>query len=285
MTFPLSGAEVRRRLAAAGWRPSRALGQNFLLDGNLARAIVRDGGVAPGDLVLEVGCGPGMLTSALLAAGARVVAVEIDEVLAGLCGEILAGRGELRIIAGSVLERGRIAPAVTEALGAEGFRVVSNLPYSSGTPFLCELAASDLGWRSATVMLESGLAARLAASPGTKSYGAPTALIGSVASVARARTVPADVFWPRPRVESVVLNIRPSPDAPAASLAGAARRELSTFLQRLFSKRRKMLRNALAVSDAAGLLAGLGIDPGARPESLSPGDLVRLFCAVRDAAP
>lgn len=295
MSFPLSGAQLKDRLAALGWRPTAKLGQNFLLDGNLARAIVRDAAVERGDLVFEVGCGPGMLTGALLDAGARVLAVEIDPVLAELCGELMGARGELRIIRGSVLEKGRLSPEVTEALAGREFKVVSNLPYSSGTPFLCELAISELAWRSATVMLDAALAARLASAPRTKTYGAPGVLIGSVAGVRRLRAVPADVFWPRPRVESAILSIEPEAGAPAAGLGEAGRggrggrRELSVFLQGLFSRRRKMLRNALpGVPGAAGaeaLLEALGLDPRARAEDLSPADLVRLFAAVRERNP
>ena len=220
------------------------------------------------------------LTSALLAAGARVIAIEIEPVLARLCAELLSG--SIEMIESDVLEKGRLNPRVVEALGRSEFSVVSNLPYSSGTPFLCELAVSGLNWRRATVMLESELSRRLAAEPGSKAYGAPTALIGSVARAARLRTVPANVFWPRPRVESAVLSIARDADAPAAGLGEEARRELSRFLSGLFSKRRKMLRNSLDVAcGGAALLERLGIDSAARAEDLAPADLVRLFGAAR----
>ncbi len=284
MSFPLTGAELKSRLRAVGFKPRKALGQNFLLDGNLARAIVRDSGVTSGDLVLEVGPGPGLLTAELLDAGARIIAAEIDDVLADLCEELLGCDG-LDIVRGDVLGGGGIAPAVAEALDGREFTVVSNLPYSAGTPFLCELAVSDLRWRGATVMLDGELSGRLAAAPGSRDSSAAGAVIHSVASVEKLRPVPSEVFWPRPRTRSALLRVTPEPDRPGVRLGAAGRRGLSEFLSSLYAGRRKMARNAVLRAapevDADAILARIGIDPEARPERLTIDELVALYEAVR----
>ena len=153
----LSLGELKRELAARGIVPSRRRGQNFCVDANAARAVVRDAGVAPGDVVLEVGPGAGHLTLPLAAAGARVLAVEYDRGLFGFLRERLGPAGlPVTLLHEDVLgSKHELNPRVTAAVrrmtadaGADGFRVVSNLPYSVATPFLLTLVMSDLPWQA-----------------------------------------------------------------------------------------------------------------------------------------
>ncbi len=274
--------EMRAELEALGFRPSRKLGQNFMRDGNLIAALVRDSGAAAGDLVLEPGPGAGALTAELLAAGCEVVAVELDRRLAGFLRKRFAAEGRFRLVEGDVLEKGRrISAAALEALAGQPFRVCSNLPYSAATPFLVALGASDLAWRSAAVTVQKEVAERLSAPAGSEHYGAATVLLAARADCATVRDVPPDVFWPRPKVASAILHLAPL----AAPLVSTGEMDgFAELVRALFSARRKQLARALEVAgmpsgriDAA--LAASGAPAGARPESLSPDQFVRLWRA------
>jgi 16S rRNA (adenine1518-N6/adenine1519-N6)-dimethyltransferase len=269
---------------ARGFRPSKRLGQNFLCDGNMARAIARDSGVGPGDRVLEVGPGCGFLSLHLLELGARVLAVEIDPRLAAVARGFLGEREGFELLEADALAgKHRLNPELVARLPGEGdWHLVSNLPYSAGTPILVLLSRLPVRPGSPgppatmTVLIQRELAERLSARPGSRAWGALAARVQALYRVEAGRTLGPDLFWPRPRVDSrvvrLVLEPRVEPDQlPALDALTAA----------LFRERRKTLARILARpaggrEAAVRALAGLGLDPGARPETLDVPELAAL---------
>lgn len=266
MRSPLLGAgDVKALLAESGVRPSRRRGQNFLADPNLVRRIVRLAGVGPGDEVLEVGIGVGSLTAGLVEAGAHVVGIEIE---AAFCDTV---RGLLP--AGSVATiEGDAADFDWLELKGGGFSptyFVSNLPYSVGTTVLLDVLSELPSVRSGVVMVQREVAERLCASPGSRTYGATTVKVDSLAEVRYLGAVPRDVFVPEPEVTSALVGFTRRRDGHgAATTAG-----LWEVVDAAFAHRRKTLRNSLVSAwpatavDAA--LAGAGLDGTRRGESLS----------------
>lgn len=277
-------AELKRELARAGVRPSRRLGQNFMIDPNLVRYVVREAELFPGEVVLEVGAGTGALTAELAAAGARVVGVEVDRRLASLLLERFAGERLVTVLASSALDRTReVTAAVGEEVhnamrlfGARQFAVVSNLPYSCATPFLASLASSELPWRTALVTVQREVGERLSAAPGSKVYGAASVLVQTGATVEVLRRIPPAVFWPRPEVESALLRLRPvwRRDFDRAGFAG--------FVKGIFSHRRKKLGAALRHAGYA-VLSASRFDFERRPEEFPPEAYVEMFARARQA--
>jgi 16S rRNA (adenine1518-N6/adenine1519-N6)-dimethyltransferase len=270
----LSGREVRELLDRHGIDPSRALGQNFVVDPNTVRRIVRLAGVRPGDRVVEVGGGLGSLTLALVEAGARVTTVERDRRLVPVLREVLAGAGAaVDVVEGDAL----VADWQALCPPAEGpWVMVANLPYNIATPLVLDLLERVPAIERMLVMVQREVAERLAAAPGSSAYGIPSVKVAYRASAELVGTVPATVFLPRPRVESGLLRLerrsRPATDADPAVLFA--------LVDRAFGQRRKMLRRSLAgvVPDEA--FAAAGIAPDARPETLSVEDWGRLARAV-----
>jgi 16S rRNA (adenine1518-N6/adenine1519-N6)-dimethyltransferase len=267
---PQGRAEIRALLERHGHHPNRSLGQNFLADPNIVDRIVRTAAVGPDDNVLEVGAGTGTLTVALAATGARVVAYEVDHHLGSLLAEVLEGTSvELRMADATAGDIGR-------DLGLGPWTMVANLPYNVGTPLVLDLLRTAPAITRFVVMVQSEVAERLAAGPGSRRYGLPSVIAALRAEVTLAFTVGPSVFIPRPEVESAVIEIRRRSEIPrnvdrAEWLASIA-----------FGQRRKMLRRSLAghIRDVEAALDVAGIDPTARPEMLAPGDFVRLAGAV-----
>lgn len=266
---PLGAAATARLLERHGIRPRKALGQHFLIDPNTTRRIVAASGAGPGDRVVEVGAGIGTLTRALAATGASVVAYEIDERLRPVLEETLADLSvDLRFV-----------DAARRRLELDGgpWLMVANLPYNVGTPLVLDLLTGSPQVERFVVMLQREAVDRLAARPGSRTYGLPSVVAGLYGTVRVAFRVPPSVFLPRPAVESAVATIDRIPVHPlapeAARLAAVA-----------FGQRRKMLRRSLAgvVPDAGAVLVAAGIDPSARPEELAPGDFLRLAGVARD---
>jgi len=263
--------EWRARLDALGFRPSRRLGQNFLLDENLARAIVRDAAVAEGERVLEVGPGLGFLTRPLLEAGARVLAVEIDGRLAQVLREDLGEHPGFELVHGDALEgKHRLAPAVLERLPAgEPWSLVSNLPYSVSAPLLAVLAGLPAPPASMTALVQREVAERLAARPGTPDWGPISARLQAAYRVEPGRAVGPAQFWPRPKVDSAVVHLRRLPEPPAREDL----ERLSELVGALFQRRRQKLGRVLGDllggrEPALAALEALGVDPGVRAETL-----------------
>ncbi len=267
----LTPATVRTLLADHGLRPSRALGQHFLADPNTARRIVRLAGVDDGDRVLEIGPGLGSLTLALADTGARVVALELDRhvapVLEATLGEE-ATRGPVRVVVGDALEIDFDA-LLEPSDGGPGWHSVSNLPYNAAAPVVVRLLESAPQVERQLVMVQREIGERLAAGPGSRAYGALSVKVAYHARAELAGAVPATVFVPKPRVESVLVRIVRRP-VPAVDVPSAER--LFTLVRAGFGQRRKMLRRALRPVLGAGVvdvLGAAGVDPAARAEALS----------------
>lgn len=245
-------------------RPRKGLGQHFLSDPGILRKIVEGAGVEPGERVLEIGPGPGGLTRALVAAGARVWALEADpRMVAHLEAQGLPG---LYVRLADALE----ADYPTLAAEAGGpFRLVANLPYNISGPLLARLLRQRSAFTSFTVMLQREVGERLLAPPGTRQRGSLSVLAQIFCRLELVLRVAPGAFRPPPKVESVVLrlDVRPAP-------ARALRDEdaLWTAVRAGFGQRRKMLRNplkALAGEDLEAVLASAGLSGRERPESLS----------------
>ncbi len=270
----LDRTTVRRRIAELSLRPTKQRGQNFVTDANTVRRIVAASGIGPADTVLEIGAGLGSLTLGLLEVGARVIAVEIDRVLAQALPQTVAERApdqsrQLIVIMADAL-------SITD-LPEPPTAVVANLPYNVAVPVLLHLLASFDSWTNALVMVQSEVADRLVARPGSKIYGVPSVKVAWYAETTKVGTVPATVFWPVPNVESALVAIsRRQPPRTTAT-----REQVFAVIDAAFAQRRKMLRTAIAglvgsTSIATECLLAAGVDPQARGEMLDVADFARI---------
>ncbi len=252
--------DLRAYLEDIGFRPGKSLGQNFLVDANMRDLIVDASGTGPGDHVVEVGPGPGVMTDALAARAARVTAIELD---ARLVNHLRSRfQNEPRV---EVRHQDATRCDWAVLLRPDPVRVVSNLPYSVGSRILYDLA--DPAWAplSVTVMLQSDVADRLLAAPGGELYGLLTVRMAWSFEVRRVRNVPAECFWPPPRVGSSVVHLQRRA-APLVALEDPALFE--SLLQFAFTRRRKQMGSILRDFGRA-VPAGI-LDPARRPETLSP---------------
>jgi 16S rRNA (adenine1518-N6/adenine1519-N6)-dimethyltransferase len=276
----LGPADVRALAARLDVRPTKQRGQNFVIDANTVRRIVRAADLRPDDVVVEVGPGLGSLTLALLGEVRRVVAIEVDPVLAGALPETLA------TYAPDVADRCDVLAAdalrVEAVPGPPPTALVANLPYNVSVPVLLHLFALLPSLERGLVMVQSEVADRLAAAPGSKVYGVPSVKARWYADLRRAGAVGRNVFWPAPNVDSgLVAWTRREPPATFAT-----RDEVFAVVDAAFAQRRKVLRGALrglaGSSEAAETaLAKAGVDPMARGESLSVEDFARIAESLR----
>jgi 16S rRNA (adenine1518-N6/adenine1519-N6)-dimethyltransferase len=285
---------VRALAQRLGVRPTKKLGQNFVHDANTVRRIVRLAELDPAEVVLEIGPGLGSLTLALLPAAAAVVAVEIDAVLAGALPETVAATApgladRLTVLATDAM---RLRPEDFD--GAAPTAVVANLPYNVGVPVLLHVLETLPSVRHGLVMIQSEVVDRLAAPPGGREYGAPSAKLAWYARARRVGPVPRAVFWPVPGVDSALLAVtRHEPPAVSASgeTSGPVSRDaVFAVVEAAFAQRRKALRGALAgwaggPIRAEQLLRAAGIDPATRAERLSIDDFARIAAAHRALSP
>ncbi|MBK7622876.1 MAG: 16S rRNA (adenine(1518)-N(6)/adenine(1519)-N(6))-dimethyltransferase RsmA [Kineosporiaceae bacterium] len=276
----LGVGDIRALAHEFGVRPTKVLGQNFVVDANTVRRIVRRSGVQPDDVVLEVGPGLGSLTLALLDAAARVIAVEIDPVLAAALPRTVAARrpdaaARLDVLTADAL---RIEAA---DLPVPPTALVANLPYNVAVPVLLTALERLPSLRHGLVMVQAEVADRLAATPGDKVYGVPSAKAAWYADVRRAGPVPRSVFWPVPNVDSALVAFTRR----AEPVTRATREQVFACIDAAFAQRRKTLRAALAgwagsAAAAESALRAAGIDPTRRGEQLTVTD----FAAVTAAA-
>lgn len=258
----LGAARIRELLDLHGIRPSRALGQNFVADPNTVRRIVRLADVGPGDAVVEVGPGLGSLTGALLEAGAAVTAVEADPTLAGLLGEIVGP--EVRVVHADA-----VTVDWTALLGADRpWTLVANLPYNVATPVVIGVLTRAPMVGRAVVMVQREVGERWAAPAGSRLAGLPTVKIGYHAAARIVGRVPPTVFIPRPKVASVLVELRRHDRPPTP----APYEEVVAVAARAYRQRRKMLRRSLPPVMDEAAIAAAGVDPTARPEQLSVAD-------------
>lgn len=268
--MPQTLTEIKTLLGDRGLRPKYRFGQNFLHDHNQLARIVDAAAIQPGELVVEVGAGTGTLSEQLLAAGATLIAVEIDADLAPILQERLVERypDQAQLLIGDVLAAKReLNPALIERIARRPFKLVANLPYNVASPLLIDLVADHPAMRLAVVMLQREVADRIAAPPGGKAYGPLSVIVQAMCEVQRIGILSPGCFWPRPKVESAVLRLtrrdQPLTDDPHGLLA---------MLHRLFSKRRKQLGAILG----PGAWLPEGVQPTDRPERLSVPQIVAL---------
>lgn len=268
---------LREVIARHGLSASKALGQNFLFDEQLLDRIAAIPGDLFGKAVLEIGPGPGGLTRALLRAGARVTAIEMDRRCLPALAELEeAFPGQLRVIQGDALKIDH------DELMQEPFAVVANLPYNVGTALLVRWLGGVPWpplWTSLTLMFQLEVAQRIVASAGTDAYGRLAVLAQWRSSAKLAMKVHRSAFTPPPKVMSAVIHIEP-----AALPEGVPPRTLEQVTEAAFGQRRKMLRQSLkGVPGALDALASTGIDPQRRAETLSVGEFTEVARALAEA--
>ena len=261
---------LRALLAAHGLEPSRALGQNFVADPNTVRRIVRLADLAPGAQVVEIGAGLGSLTLALLEAGAAVTAVELDRHLVPVLREVVEPAGA------TVVQADAMTLDWSALLGPPDplhpWVLVANLPYNIATPLVLDLLASVPQIERMLVMVQLEVGERLAAGPGTRTYGIPSVKLAWWAEARVVGKVSPTVFVPPPRVESALVDIRRrSPDGDDTE-----RQAVFALVEAGFQQRRKMLRRSLAGIVAPEVFAAAAVRPEARAEELSLADWRRL---------
>jgi len=280
----LGPGDIRALAAHLGIRPTKSLGQNFVVDGGTVRRIVRAADVVPGQRVVEIGPGLGSLTLGLLHAGAEVVAVEIDPVLARrlpvTVAELAPHRsGQLTVVAADALD-------LTALPGREPEALVANLPYNVAVPVLLTMLERFPSLRRLLVMVQAEVADRLAAPPGSRTYGVPSAKAAWYADARRVGTIGRSVFWPVPNVDSALVALERR-EPPSTS---ATREQVFAVVDAAFGQRRKVLRGALAAlagspAEAQRALEAAGIEPTARGETLSISEFARLAEALPGASP
>ena len=274
----LGAAQIRELAAALDLKPSKSLGQNFVIDSNVCTKIVRTAAVGPTDIALEIGPGLGSLTLALLESAASVVAVEIDSRLAGQLPITVANHFEhpenLTVLNQDAL--------TIQSLPVDPTVLVANLPYNVSVPVLLHLLEKFGSLQTGVVMVQAEVADRLAAKPGTKDYGIPSVKAAWWAEVKGAGSVSRSVFWPAPNVDSKLVSFtrRQTPGDEVL------RRKVFTIIDAAFAQRRKMLRSALSSlygssSAAEQILQRADIDPTLRGEALE----ISSFCAIAAVAP
>lgn len=267
----LTRAQIRQLLDDFEMGPSRALGQNFLCDAGMVDKIMRLARVGPGDHVIEIGPGLGSLTLGLCRTGATVIAVEIDRFLLA----------PLRRTVGDFERAGRLTIINDDAMTLDWSQlvqpgidhtVVANLPYNIATPLILDLLAGQPALKRWVVMVQREAGERLVARPGSKTYGIPSVLLAYWADARLAGPVPAGLFFPRPKVESVLVVIERRDEADGNGDFDRVARLVRTA----FGQRRKMLRRSLGGLLTVEAIEAAGIDPTTRPEQLSLHHWVRL---------
>jgi 16S rRNA (adenine1518-N6/adenine1519-N6)-dimethyltransferase len=287
---------LRDLFARRGISPQRRLGQNFLIDLNIHDVIVDAAEVGPGDVILEVGSGTGALTSLMASRGAAVVAVDVDPAMAKLTAEAVAGLPNVRVLHQDALKNKNVmSPELLDAIRsalAEGpdrrFKVVANLPYHVATPVISNLLVHpELCPALMVVTIQRELADRMCAEPASPAYGALSVLVQALSDVSIVRALPPTVFWPRPKVDSAVIAIRPDA-ARRARLGDVA--WFHTLVRRVFLHRRKYIRHVLAglwgdrwtKPEVDAWLESRGLSGQLRAESLAVEEFVGLARALRE---
>ncbi len=269
----LGAAEIRALAQSLDLKPSKSLGQNFVIDANVCRKIVRTAGVSADDIALEIGPGLGSLTLAMMEEAKAVIAVEIDPRLAQQLPITVAAHSnsseKLTVIHHDALTIKELPAAPTV--------LVANLPYNVSVPVFLHLLEIFPTLRSGVVMVQAEVADRLAAKPNTKEYGIPSVKAAWWADISNAGSVSRSIFWPAPNVDSKLVGFtrRQTPGDEAL------RKQVFAIIDLAFAQRRKMLRSALSSmyggsSAAEVVLSAAGIDPTLRGEALD----IHAFCKI-----
>lgn len=273
----LGANEVGELLERHGLDARRALGQNFVADPNTVVRIARLAEVGPGDQVVEIGPGLGSLTLALADTGADVLAVEKDEQLVPVLGEVLDRYGvtSVRVVQADALE----VDWASLLAGDEPWTLVANLPYNVAVPIVMEVLERAPAVQRLVVMVQKEVAERLVASPGGRTVGVPSIRVAWYADAEMLGTVPPEVFVPRPRVMSALVGLTRRP-APSGDIEPS---EVFALVGTAYRQRRKMLRSTLGRRISQDVFAAAGIEPTARPEELSVRQWTDLALAAREA--
>ncbi len=269
--------KIKETLDRYGFKFSKSLGQNFLIDGNVVRKIVREAGITKDDYVLEIGPGMGTLTEELALNAKKVVAVELDKKLLPILDETLANYDNVEIIYGDVLEVD-LKALIEEKLDGGPVKLVANLPYYVTTPIIGKLLEDDLKLESINVMVQKEVADRMAAGPGSKSYGSLSVFVNFYTKPKVVVKVPKTVFMPQPKIDSSVIKLDLKKDLPDID-----REKLFKVVKAAFSKRRKTIINALSTygfdlekEEIRQTLERVGIKPEERAENISVEDFIKL---------
>ncbi|MPZ51341.1 MAG: ribosomal RNA small subunit methyltransferase A [Acidimicrobiia bacterium] len=260
--------KIRHLLDKHGLRPNKSLGQHYLADPNVVDKVVRLGDIDSDDTVVEIGPGTGALTMALVATGADVLAVEIDDRLKPLLAETVGETA--RILYQDAADLGWVAH-----LDGRSVKLVANLPYNVGTSLVLDVLRQVPDIATLVVMLQTEVADRLLADAGDVAYGLPSVVVGLTARVGGSFTVPPQLFYPPPAVGSTVIRLDRTPSPPRAE-------EAMRLAATAFGQRRKMLRASLAGlhPDISELLTSVGLEPTQRPENVPPSGFVDLADAL-----
>ena len=268
-------AAITELLARGGLSPRRDLGQNFVADANTVRRIARLAEIGPGDHVVEVGAGFGSLTLALAETGAEILAMEVDRGIVPVLREVVQPHTNV-----TVVEADAMRTDWNALLGRkQRWVLVANLPYNVATPLVCDILDGVPQIERMLVMVQREAAERFCATPRTPQYGAVTVKIAYWATARIAGMVPANVFVPKPKVESALADIRRRPQ-PATDAASA---DLFSLMRTAFGQRRKMLRRSLAEVVPPTVFDEAGIDASRRPEELDVNEWGRLAISWRAA--
>lgn len=274
----LTPTEIRELASKLDLKPTKKLGQNFVTDQNTVEKIVRTSKVSKDSTVLEVGPGLGSLTLALLATGAKVFAVEIDQRLAELLPITAKSKG-FSVDRLKVINKDALEITINEVKNPN--ILVANLPYNVSVPVIIHILETFPSIENYLVMVQSEVADRLAATPGSRTYGSPSVKLQWYGEVSKAGSVSRSVFWPVPNVDSDLVQITRKKDVDQS-----IRKELFAVVDAAFSQRRKMLRSALSSmcagsEKASEILESAQIDPQLRGEALNVDDYVRLTYAMK----
>jgi 16S rRNA (adenine1518-N6/adenine1519-N6)-dimethyltransferase len=281
--------ELKRALRDASFKPSKSRGQNFLFDHGTLGAIANDAGITPQDTVLEVGCGCGFLTAHLARLAGRVLAVEIDPVLAAVSRRFLASWGNIEVFTADILKGAAVNPDVLKKLRDTGGCevVIGNLPYSAATAIISALSDWEFKPRALVLLLQEEVAGRLAAGPGEAGRGALSVISQAAFKINLLRRIGPGVFWPKPRVHSRLVRLEPRRVTSEFS-------DFRRFVFALFAQPRKTAVNSLSLGvvrsgllqsensaevreKIADMVASLGIDNTARPGQLSESQIEAVF--------
>jgi 16S rRNA (adenine1518-N6/adenine1519-N6)-dimethyltransferase len=269
----LGARAIREALDRHGVVPSKALGQNFVIDPNTIRKVLEVAKPDPDDVALEVGPGAGSLTLALAGAASEVIAIEKDARLLPVLEETLAETGNVRVVPGDVLE--------TDIADLGATIAVANLPYNIAATTVIDILVRAPAVKSLTVMTQKEVGERLAAPPGSRTYGRTSVLVAYFGRAEVAARVSRRAFWPQPNVDSVIVRVSRDDE-----VLPAGQEQFFAVVRAAFATRRKTLRNALAAvagsRDAAEkALAAAGVEPGSRAEERPPADFARIANAIQ----
>ncbi|HHV38488.1 MAG TPA: 16S rRNA (adenine(1518)-N(6)/adenine(1519)-N(6))-dimethyltransferase RsmA [Tepidimicrobium sp.] len=260
---------VREILDRYGFRFSRGLGQNFLVDGNIVKGICRAGEITKEDYVLEIGPGLGTMTEEIGLNAKKVVAVELDERLLPILDETLGGYDNIEIVHGDILKV-NIEGIIEEKLGGGPIKVIANLPYYATTPIIARLIEEDLSIDTIIVMVQEEVADRIVADPGNRRYGSLSVFVNFYAYPEIVMDVPRTVFMPQPNVDSAVMKLKLKQELPKVN-----REIFFKVVRSAFGKRRKTILNSLSSGelnlkkkDIRKVLEAADIPPNKRAEDL-----------------